>query len=141
MLTRGPSCVPTDCFRRSVFGCNGRAGEHGGLPPDVAKTKDRGLTSKQVVAYTNDNTMARLHRETTSPLAATARGVGGFVTGQGATHTDPAGRAISSSDAADGVEASQAIRWSREYNDSELGPVYYIALLMMFTKRYRAAKS
>ena len=74
MLTRGPSCVPTDCFRRSVFGCNGRAGKHGRLPPDVSKTKDGGLTSTQVVAYTNDNTMTRLHSETSSTLAATARG-------------------------------------------------------------------
>ena len=61
-----------------------REGEHGGLPPDVAKTKGCGLTSTQDVAYTNDNTMARLHTETipTSTLAATARVVDGFVTTQ-----------------------------------------------------------
>mgnify|MGYP007022503917 CR=1 FL=1 len=55
---------------------------HGGLPPDAVKTKDRGLTSTQIVAYTNDNTMARLHSETTSTLASTARVADGFVTGQ-----------------------------------------------------------
>ena len=61
-----------------------REGEHGGPPPDVSKTKDSGLTSTQDVAYTNDNTMARLHTETipTSTLAATARVVDGFVTTQ-----------------------------------------------------------
>ena len=61
-----------------------QSSERGGLPPDVAKTKDGGLTSTQVVAYTNDNTMARLHSETipTSTLAATARVVDGFVTTQ-----------------------------------------------------------
>ena len=66
----------------SCHHCTSRAGERGGLPPDVAKTKDRGLTSRQGIAYTNDNTMARLHSETTSTLAATARVVDGFVTGQ-----------------------------------------------------------
>ncbi len=68
-----------------VASCHHRAsreGERCGLPPDVAKTKDRGLTSRQGIAYTNDNTMARLHSETTSTLAATARGMDGFVTGQ-----------------------------------------------------------
>lgn len=85
--------------------------------------------------------MPQLHSETTSPLAGTAQVMGGFVTGQGATHTDLAGRAISRSDAADGAGASQAIRRGSEYNDSELGPVYYIALLMMFAKRYRATES
>ena len=58
--------------------------------PDVAKTKDCGLTSRQVVAYTNDNTMARLHSETSSTLASTARVVDGLVTGlsdhRGSTH-------------------------------------------------------
>ena len=53
-----------------------------GRAPDVAKTKDLGLTSTRVVAYTDDNTMARLHSETTSTHAATARVVDGFVTGQ-----------------------------------------------------------
>ena len=55
-----------------------------GLPPDVSKTKDRGLTSTQSIAYTSDNSMARLHTETipTSTLAATARVVDGFVTTQ-----------------------------------------------------------
>ena len=50
---------------------------------------ERGLTSTQDVAYTNDNTMARLHSETipTSTLAATARVVDGFVT----TQTDHSG--------------------------------------------------
>ena len=45
---------------------------------------ERGLTSTQDVAYTNDNSMARLHTETipTSTLAATARVVDGFVTTQ-----------------------------------------------------------
>ena len=45
---------------------------------------ERGLTSTQSVAYTNDNSMARLHTETipTSTLAATARVVDGFVTTQ-----------------------------------------------------------
>ena len=77
----GPSPGPPPSFRRwvftsrrSVFGCTGREGEHGRLSPDVSKTKDGGLTSTQVVAYTNDNTMARLHSETTSTLASTARG-------------------------------------------------------------------
>ena len=76
-----------------VASCHHRAsreGEHGGLPPDVAKTKDRGLTSRQGIAYTNDNTMARLHSETSSILAATAWVVDGFVTGlsdhRGSTH-------------------------------------------------------
>ena len=50
--------------------------------PDVVKTKGCSLTSTQVVAYTNDNTMARLHSETTYTHAATARVVDGFVTGQ-----------------------------------------------------------
>ena len=74
------SCV----FRWRPSRCTSRAGEHGELPPDVAKTKDHGLTSTQDVAYTNDNTMARLHTETipTSTLAATARVVDGFVTTQ-----------------------------------------------------------
>ena len=74
------SCV----FRWRPARCTSRGAEHGGLPPDVAKTKDSGLTSTQVVAYTNDNTMARLHTETipTSTLAATARVVDGFVTTQ-----------------------------------------------------------
>ena len=53
-------------------------------PPDVSKTKDSGLTSTQSIAYTGDNSMARLHTETipTSTLAATARVVDGFVTTQ-----------------------------------------------------------
>ena len=74
------SCV----FRWRPSRCTSRGEEHGGLPPDVAKTKDSGLTSTQDVAYTNDNTMARLHTETipTSTLAATARVVDGFVTTQ-----------------------------------------------------------
>ena len=85
----GPSPCPPPSFRRwafasrrSVFGSPSRGGVHGGLPPDAVKTKDRGLTSTQVVAYTNDNTMARLHSETFSSLAASARVVDGFVTGQ-----------------------------------------------------------
>ena len=49
---------------------------------ETLKTKDRGLTSRQGIAYTNDNTMARLHSETTYTHAATARVVDGFVTGQ-----------------------------------------------------------
>ena len=53
-----------------------------GRAPDVVKTKGCSLTSTQVVAYTNDNTMARLHSETTYTHAATARVVDGFVTGQ-----------------------------------------------------------
>ena len=104
MLTRGPSCalqfptaareesgpsLPTAessaaglCLPAEVLRCTSRAGERGGLPPDVAKTKDLGLTSTQVIAYTDDNTMARLHSETFSSLASTARVVDGFVTGQ-----------------------------------------------------------
>ena len=104
--------------------------------PDAVKTKDSGLTSRQVVAYTNDNTMPRLHSETTSNLAATARVVDGFVTtqtdhqgitgtftraytatgitqtatdGRGnttTTHTDLAGRSISSTDAAGNTTAT-----------------------------------
>ena len=68
-----------------VASCHHRAsreGERCGLPPDVAKTKGCSLTSTLVVAYTNDNTMARLHSETTYTHAATARVVDGFVTGQ-----------------------------------------------------------
>ena len=60
-----------------VASCHHRAsreGERCGLPPDVAKTKDRGLTSKQDVAYTNDNTMARLHSETSLPRIPTPPG-------------------------------------------------------------------
>ena len=54
------------------------------LLPEVAKTKDGGLTSTQDVAHTSDNSMARQHTETipTSTLAATARVVDGFVTTQ-----------------------------------------------------------
>ena len=133
-----------------VASCHHRAsreGEHGGLPPDVAKTKDRGLTSRQGIAYTNDNTMPRLHSETTSTLASTARVVDGFVPEQsdhrGSTlvvarsyseDKAPCGRkrGIGSilsicpkGRAADGAAASQPIRWSRESNDSELGLVCY----------------
>lgn len=45
---------------------------------------ERGLISTQVVDYTNDNTMARLHTGTipTSDIAATARVVDGFTTSQ-----------------------------------------------------------
>ena len=86
-------------------------------PPDVAKTKGSGLTRTQDVAYTNDNSMARLHTETipTSTLASTARVVDGFVTTQSATdgrgnttttHTDLAGRSISSTDAAGNTTAT-----------------------------------
>ena len=117
-----------------------------GRAPDVAKTKDLGLTSTLVVAYTNDNTMARLHSETTSTHAATARVVDGFVTGQsdhrGSTlvvecsnseDKAPGGRKgdwinaqpLPEGRGADGAAASQLIRWSRESNDSVLGLVYY----------------
>ena len=73
-------CLPAERLRMYELEEENRAR----LPPDVAKTKDHGLTSTQDVAYTNDNTMARLHTETipTSTLAATARVVDGFVTTQ-----------------------------------------------------------
>ena len=54
------------------------------LESKTVTINERGLTSTQVVAYTSDNSMARLHSETipTSTLAATARVVDGFVTTQ-----------------------------------------------------------
>ena len=60
---------------RSITGAQAEKGALRGLPPDVAKTKGCGLTSTQSIAYTSDNSMARLHTETipTSTLAATAR--------------------------------------------------------------------
>ena len=70
-------CLPAERLRMH--------GQRRGLPPDVAKTKGCGLTSTESVAYTDDNTMARLHSETSSTLAGTARGVDGFVT----THKRP----------------------------------------------------
>ena len=127
-------CLPAERLRRHEPEEENRVR----LPPDVAKTKDGGLTSTQDVAYTNDNSMARLHSENipTSTLAATARGVDGFVTtqtdhqgitgtftraytatgitqtatdGRGnttTTHTDLAGRSISSTDAAGNTTAT-----------------------------------
>ena len=61
------------------------------LPPDVAKTKDGGLTSTQSIAYTGDNSMARLHSESIpgSTLASTARVVDGFVSAQSAHQGRP----------------------------------------------------
>ena len=74
---------------RSITGAQAEKGALRGLPPDVAKTKGYGLTSTQSIAYTSDNSMARLHTETipTSTLAATERVVDGFVT----TQTDHSG--------------------------------------------------
>ena len=59
------------------------------LESKTLTTDERGLTSTQSIAYTSDNSMARLHTETipTSTLAATARVVDGFVT----TQTDHSG--------------------------------------------------
>ena len=73
------TCSPRARSLTGIHHRTSRAGEHGGLPPDVVKTEDRGLTSTQSIAYTSDNSMARLHTETTSTLAATARVVDGFV--------------------------------------------------------------
>ena len=52
--------------------------------PDVAKTKDHGLTSTQVVAYLSENSAARVQSSIipTSDYTATTLVVDGFVTTQ-----------------------------------------------------------
>ena len=123
MLTRGPSCVPTDCFRRSVFGCTSRAGEHGGLPPDVAKTKNGGLTSTQSIVYTNDNTMARLHSETSLPRIPTPPGAPSAAPTppMGWRRVKPSGGAVNTTTASTALRnhKSKSLTRKRKFSGSE----------------------
>lgn len=71
-------------FRRSAARCTGKGAEICGLPPDDVETKDGVLTCAELVAYTNDNTMTRLHSESIpgSILVPTAWVAEGFGTAQ-----------------------------------------------------------
>lgn len=88
---------------------SGRAGEQGSRALDVAKTEGSGLTGARGVAYTNDNTMALLHSETSSTPAATARGVGGSVN-QGIPHTSERRQRVSPSGGAVNTTTADSVK-------------------------------
>ena len=88
---------------------SGRAGEQGSRALEVAKTEGHGLTGARGVAYTNDNTMALLHSETSSTPAATARGVGGSVN-QGIPHTPERRQRVSPSGGAVNTTTADSVK-------------------------------
>lgn len=99
---------PDEC-RRPASAPRARQGRGAGRAPDVAKTEGSGLTRAQGVAYTNDNTMALLHSETSPTLAATARVVGGFVN-QGIPHTSERRQRVSPSGGAVNTTTADSVK-------------------------------